>query len=160
MRLLALCLCGVFSIPACTKSTTSIVVIDHWWNVDYAKNGCGLLLPRGFDDPDLAACQERRATALQNFELELSTQLAARPECAGIRVFGFKLTANSPEVDKAVAGEHWQLSLNYGTENSMKQAWQMYRSPKGTVQQGEGTPPQIASDVCSIVKARGATVSD
>jgi hypothetical protein len=161
MRLLAItCLCGAISVVDCTKAAGPVIVLDHWWNTDYAKNGCGLMLPKGFDDPGLEACQERRAAALRDFELVLSTQLAARPECVDVRVLGFQLAAVSPEVEKAVSGEHWQLSLNYATENSMIQPWQMYRSPKGTVQQGEGTPQQIASDVCSIVRKRGATVSD
>ncbi len=161
MRLLAaVCVYIAISVVGCSKGTGSIIVLDHWWNSDYAKNACGALLPLGFNDPGLVDCQNKQAEALQDFELELSTQLAARPECAGVRVLGFKLTAISPEVAEAVKGEYWSLSLNYSTPDSKKQQWQMLRSPKGAVRQGDGTPREIASDVCSIVRGRGANVRD
>lgn len=157
-----ICTCCALSLVGCAKKPNSIVVLDQWWNTDYAKNMCGTLLPMGFNDPGLTACENQQAAALQEFERELLTQFAARPECTGVRMLGFKQPTDiSPEVDKAIRGQYWNLSINYSTQESLKQQWQMIRSPKGAaVQQGEGTPQEIARDVCSIVSGRGASVAD
>jgi hypothetical protein len=151
------CAFGTTPIVSCAEKPKTVIVLDHWWNIDYAKNTCGGLLPRGFDDPGLATCQNQQAAALNDFEFRMSTQFAARSECAGITVIGFDFPAISRAAQEAISGEHWALSVNYSTQDSKTQQWQMILSPVNrNIQQGEGAPEDIASDVCSIAAGRGA----
>jgi len=93
------------------------------------------------------------------FEVELATELAANPDCIGIQFVGWKGLgdANKAAID-AVQKEHWLLGLDY-IPGAQKQPWWMVRSPDHhPYMQGEGSPNEIARNVCAIVNQRGATV--
>jgi len=101
--------------------------------------------------------KEEQVRNVRIFVIELTTQLAAQPECRGIKVAAFR---NPNETNKAateaVSRAHWTLSLNY-MPGAPKQQWQMLHSlPSSAVMQGEGVPAEIARSVCNIVNEQGA----
>jgi hypothetical protein len=94
------------------------------------------------------------------FELELKTQFAANAECSGITVSSFGYPQGQSNLPDFTSRPYWSFSLNY-FDGRPSQQWQML-PPKGSdlpMMQANGTPPQIAREVCTIIKGRGGTVS-
>jgi hypothetical protein len=145
---------------ACTQRAVPTIVINHWWNLDYAKSLCALVLSHGGDDPGLKACQERQAGDVHEFELELSTQLASREDCSGIRVLGL---SEKDVTDNRLARfpkDYWDLSLNYSRRESQRQQWLLLSPHSNAAHKGEDDSRGIASVICAIVKGRGASVDE
>jgi hypothetical protein len=148
----------VMFVTACTEKLQPVIIMDRWWNVDFAKAGCGAKLPAGYQDPGLARCQEQEAEAERAFETDLDTQFASQPDCGGIELIGFMPGANSDKLSKAMKQPYWDLSLNFEDDQRV-QDWKIlaHNGIEG-FGQGSGDARRIASDVCSFVKRRGAAV--
>jgi len=148
MKLISLLL--VILLAACSKPAP-VVVLDSWWNVDYAKQWCNNRNPC-FPDP---------VQGVREFETELVTQFAAQSACGSVRFVRYDgpQKVNGMAAD-AIAKDNWSLSLNF-TPDRPKQEWKMIQSPKNTiVMQGIGGPDQIAKDICAIVNGHGAAIEN
>jgi hypothetical protein len=129
------------------------------WGVDYAKQPCEIPAekPAGMSE---ATCKQERTEGYNRFELELKTQFAASPECAGITVssFGYPKIPHEPPPD--VSRPYWSFSINYFGDEPM-QLWQML-PPKWShlpMMQATETPSQTAKHVCTIIKGKGGAVT-
>jgi hypothetical protein len=136
------------ALAACSPSSQTLV-IDGWWDVDYAKNGCLLAQPR------MPLCESEREQSVRAFESELLTQFAATADCAGLRVVQTAPKTGDPPLPK----EHWIILLNYGGEETAQQ-WMLTATNNNNMNQGRGTPKEIAETVCHILKKRGAKVEE
>jgi hypothetical protein len=106
-----------------------------------------------------AACDQEKTESYNVFELELKTQFAASVECTGITVSSFGYPQNSKEPPLDISRLHWSFSINYRGDEPA-QLWQML-PPKGSdlpMMQATGTPSEIASQVCMIIKGKGGAV--
>ncbi len=135
-----------------------LLVIDRWWGVDYAKQHCQIpaFKPPGESE---AACDQESTESYNVFELELKTQFAASAECTGITVSSFGYPQNSKEPGADLSLPHWNFSINYKGDEPA-QFWQML-PPKGSklpMMQATGTPSEIATQVCIIIKGKGGAV--
>jgi hypothetical protein len=168
-------------LTACAKPTP-IVVIDTWWNVDYAKGVCAsaeaatfearrdskLIEQFGCDaitscqiaqevQPVIAACDSDPAISVRIFERDLATEFASNSTCASVKIVALaKVKAST------LGDDHWQLMLDFSPGRS-EQQWGLERGGKKLGQgsaQGRGGPREIARMVCNIVKGRGATVDN
>jgi hypothetical protein len=146
----AITLLLTIAIVGCSKSSP-VIVLDSWWNIDYAKQWCNGRSPC-FPDP---------VQGVRDFETELATQFAAQAACKSVRFVRF----NGPEkADKAavdaIAKDHWNLSINF-TPDQSKQQWQMLGSTNSAaLMQGSGAPGEIAKNVCAIVNGHGAAIAN
>ena len=135
-----------------------VIVIDRWWGVDYAKQVCRIPAFKHAGE-SAATCEQERTESYNVFELELKTQFAASPECAGITISSFGYPQNPKDEPPDVSRPYWSFAINYfGSEPA--QPWQML-PPKGSnlpMMQATGAPSQIAEQVCNIVKAKGGAV--
>jgi hypothetical protein len=105
--------------PSAHAGSSPLIIIDRWSGVDYAKNSCH----RGGDYDALCNRQER-IESYNKFELQLKTQFAALPECAGITVSVFGYPQNPKELSPDTLQPYWSFSINYyGDEPA--QLWQM-----------------------------------
>jgi hypothetical protein len=157
----------------CTKPEL-VVVLDGWWNADFAKNSCtqakkwyeeNAALITQFGCAKIVACPEmmRRFEAcivdpvqeVRQFEIELATQFAADPHCNGVRFVSFKGPTDNPKADEAMQGPYFMLGLDF-EPGALEQHWWMVKMPDRTITQGLGNPKDILDAVCSIVKERGA----
>jgi hypothetical protein len=130
-------------------------VIDRWWGLDYAKVDCQIpaYKPAG---KSKATCVQEKTEAYNTFELELKTQFAASAECAGIAVSSFGYPQNPKDPPPDVSRPYWSFLINYFGDDPA-QLWQML-PPKGShlpMMQATGTPSQIATQVCTIIKGKG-----
>jgi hypothetical protein len=138
------------AVAGCSERSAPPVVLDGWWNTDYAKEACHTLAP--------AMGGEACLGDLRRFERELQAQVAADPTCHTVQLFAYEGPATSKPAVEAAAGPHWNLSLNY-VPGAMKQRWAMLGPSKsGAVLEGEGSAPEIAKAVCGIVKHRGGSI--
>jgi hypothetical protein len=134
------------------------MVIDRWWGVDYAKQVCRIpaYKPTGKSE---AICDQERTESYNRFELELKTQFAALTECAGITVASFGYPQNPKERPPDTSQPYWNFAINYYGDDPA-QLWQML-PPKGSklpMMEATGTPSQIATQVCTIIKGKGGAV--
>src|SRR5689334_22533429 len=113
-----LCAAAVFALLTVYAGTSRadapapLIVIDRWWGVDYAKEGCEIPAfqnPRESED----VCKQEMTESYNVFELELKTQFAALAECAGITVSSFDYPQNPKEPPPDVARPYWSFSINY-----------------------------------------------
>jgi hypothetical protein len=156
---------GLAAITACSSSRDATdeavmrsahvesakLVIDGWWDVDYALNSCG----------DDKVCQTSRAVEIGGLHRELMTQFAAQATCSGIFAMIYEGPSHpSPDVDKAMARhDHWVLSISYQS-NADKQYWSL-STPGSTnnILQGTADVEHMATQVCNIIKGRGAQLA-
>jgi hypothetical protein len=145
-------------IAAPARADAPPIVIDRWWGVDYAKQPCRIPAFKHAGE-NVATCEQERTESYNRFELELNTQFAALPECAGITVSSFGYPQNPKEPPPDTSQPYWSFSINYYGDDPA-QLWQML-PPKGShlpMMQATGTPTQIATQVCNIIKGRGGAV--
>jgi len=134
------------------------LVIDRWWGVDYAKADCQIpaFKPAGKSE---AMCIQESTESYNVFELELKTQLAASAECSGITVLSFGYPQNPKQPPPDLSRPYWSFSINYKGDKPA-QLWQML-PPKGSdlpMMQATGTPSEIATQVCIIIKGKGGAI--
>jgi hypothetical protein len=135
-----------------------LLVIDRWWGVDYAKVGCRIPAFKTAGKSE-ATCDQESTESYNTFELELKTQFAASAECAGITVSSFGYPQNPKEPRPDISRPYWSFSINYEASEAV-QPWQML-PPEGRdlpMMQAKGTPSEIATQVCTIIKGKGGAV--
>lgn len=144
---------AIAALAGCGKPLPTVVV-DDWWNEDFAKEACRSL------QVDRDTCEQAQVREVRVFVLELTTQFAALAECSGVHVARFSGPLSVPRATTdAMEGAHWSLSINFIT-GTRKQRWQMTGpSHSKGVSQGDGEPPAIARTVCAIVKGKGASIA-
>ena len=157
-RVLAAVSFALFASAMPTLADEPILVLDRWWGVDYAKEHCQIpaLKPAGESE---AICDQESTKNYNIFELELKTQFGASAQCAGVTLSSFGYPQNSKELLLDTSRPYWNLSINYEA-NEAVQLWQML-PPKGynlPLMQATGTPTEIASQVCTIIKGKGGAL--
>jgi hypothetical protein len=136
----------VFSV-ACAKEKP-IVVIDHRWNTDYAKNACWRM--KDSETP----CVGDPTVDVNEFESQLVTSFASDPTCSRVAVVGPR--------GKTGLEPYWLLMLDFMPGKS-GQNWGIVHTADGSrtrIREGGGDPKQIAHTVCAVVKQTGASVRD
>ena len=174
-RLLWLVPFAVCLFASCGKPKPTIV-LDGWWNVDYAKTACAQANQWNRDNaalisqvgcssvaacsemmPMVEACASDPSPQVLEFQTELATELASDLACSGVRFVTFE---GPGKADKALAdlmqGPHWGLLLDF-KPGARQQSWSMLRSPGlNAFTKGAGNPKEIATKVCAVVRERGA----
>jgi hypothetical protein len=145
----ALCILAILALPTGCTEKEPTVVIDDWWNVDFAKNGCELRASTG--NP----CIGDPAADVREFESQLSTFFASDPSCRGVVFVSF--SGPKSTTPRVASGAEWQLMLDFVMGES-SQSWSMVRRTKFLVTSGQGDPKGIAHAVCTVVKQTGGTV--
>ena len=147
----------LISAPAKAVASPSPILIDDWWNVDFARNSCN-----GTSSvPDQPECRFVDAVAdIQNFEDSMLTFMIRDPQCSGVRVARY--AGPKAPLDPAVAevmkqAGHWTLLIIYHP-GVTRQQWELKRDQPSIFTKGEGDPKQVANDLCSIANGRGARV--
>jgi hypothetical protein len=142
--ILLFCLTGIAATAA--ASAEPVIVVDEWWTSDYAASGCfaadGCLNPK-----------ERAA----DFEDALAAQMAATPTCRTTTIFRFKSpgAAMSRAAQDAMAKSHFTLIVDF-TVGVVEQRWTLQE--ENNSMSGQGTPNEIATQVCNIVTGAGAKI--
>jgi hypothetical protein len=133
----------------CTKRE-SIVVVDDWWNVDYAKGGCEMRAHSGnpcFGDP---------VAEVRDFEARLGTSFAADPSCRGVVLATFNGPVGQSSSAASKAG--WQLMLDFALGEG-SQYWSMvHRTGDNHYTTGRGNPSEIAHSICAVVNHTGGSI--
>lgn len=154
VRVVVLFCAAVFMNAAALRAEEpAAIVLDSWWNVDYAKQNCRW--PGTITPPE--ACERNMVTGVRDFEDRLATYMATDPQCKGVRLvrYGGPSSDNANEVLSQKSG-FWSLSLNY-QPGAIRQAWAMIKEMQpSTYTKGEGDPKEIAGNVCAIATGRGA----
>jgi hypothetical protein len=122
------------------------ILIDDWWNVDYAKNAC---FP-AHQGTEKSACESLNVAAMRDFERKLVTQFAAAPVCRGVTIVSW----GTKEMSDAVNRPHWQLMLDVFDAGEHPQAWTIVNG--AALFEGKGNPQKTATDICNLVKQNGA----
>ncbi len=150
-------LIGALLLASSPAQAQTIIVLDSWWSVDYARQSCDYVGPPDFwkKQPD-TACKTSAAAEERDFETRLITQFAVSPNCSSVALSAYGGPAASSSADEAVKKADWVLFLDY-TLGAEEQNWTMQRSfgrkpAKGEPQffKAAGSPQKIARDVCTI----------
>jgi hypothetical protein len=151
---LALFLLAVFaSSPGCTKREP-IVVVDDWWNVDFAKSGCEMRA-RG-NDP----CISDPVVEVRDFEAQLRTFFAGDPLCHGVVLadyHGPQEVASKAASNADTSNADWQLMLDFNVGES-SQSWTLVHHAQTST--GAGDPKDVVHTVCAVVKQTGGSVAN
>src|SRR5450755_264609 len=159
---------------------TPVVVLDGWWNADFARETCrhakewsrenaALIGQAGCERvascremlPIVEACAVDPVQDVRRFENDLATEFASSAECHSVHLVHFgDPKESSRAASDAMQKAYYSLSLDF-KPGARKQQWRMLSPPTRTAfTQGEGTPPEIAGKVCFIVKEQGATLAN
>jgi hypothetical protein len=164
-------------LTACSKPRP-VVVLDGWWNVDYAKEACRSARTWVTNNATAVAqvgcdryvsCREmtRRNDAcvpdntggVREFQVALGTQVATLAQCHDIRFIHFDSpTGTSNTSSDALRGAHWALTLDF-VPGATKQPWTLI-GPAMEKTAGEDTVAQIAAKVCAIAEHRGGELQN
>lgn len=133
---------------SCAKKNP-IVVVDDWWNLDFAKSDCALRATR-----NKAACLFDPTLEVRNFEAQLVTYFAADPSCSGIVLVG-------PNGREGLE-PHWLLMLDFLPGEST-QSWEIVAPGVASTRRqvysaGKGEPKEIVHTVCAVVQHGGGSV--
>ena len=127
-----------------------VIMVDDWWNVDFAKGSCEQVAT-------VHPCLVDPTAEVRDFEARLGTSFATDASCHGIVLTNY----NGPDAKSSDAASkaEWQLMLNY-TVSGILQHWSMVRHTKGqdSYTTGEGNPKHIAHDICAVVKQAGGSL--
>ena len=121
-----------------------IILIDHEWNVRYAKFACEKAREECTGDPTLA---------VHMFEGRIAAAMTRSAKCEGIEVV--KLTAGR-KVNNPTSEPIWFLKIDDWELGNARQPWSLNLFAEPHVYEGRGDPETVASAVCTIVKARSA----
>lgn len=176
------CFLVILSI-GCSKLPPSkpppIVVLNGWWNIDYAKTACErankwhqetaeLIQKIGCANvtscqelmPIIEACANGVVEEVRNFETNLATEFAVNTGCLSVQFVYFSGPDNkSKEVSDAMGKEHYLLMFDY-KPGASKQHWTLQSSDNSSFTQGEGNPEEIAKKICFIVREQGAKLTN
>ena len=170
--------CGFFALQAQPVRSSALLILDSWWNADYARLNCENAKQWSRDNAtiisqlgcnNVTSCVEMRALqescepnsqdGLTSFENRLVTELASNQDCSGIDVgvyHGPEQTQSNDWTQKV----HWSLSINF-FGGKVQQHWQMILSDLtrySNYAEGDGDVHSIAKDVCAILKQKGAKI--
>ncbi|TSA58376.1 MAG: hypothetical protein D4R39_00715 [Methylophilaceae bacterium] len=171
---LLIILCCILA--SCNTAKEDTLIIDGWWDVDYAKGVCesakrqldarkDIIKQLGCANvgscPELSkiadACLLDETGGIRDYENNLMTEFASNLNCKSIHVIYF--TRPGVGVNKEWEQDHSSLSINF-TPGDLSQRWQMVSGPKMSYTQGVGTQKEIADKVCPIVAGAGAKLSN
>jgi len=145
-------------LAACGAATSeSVIVLDDWWSVDFAKATCR---DANFNGSWITSCASAGPLReVGSFEDEITTQFAAHTACAGVSIVRYEgpLVASSKATTEAISKPHWSFSMNF-IPGARRQEWSMIHSVSYVFTKGEGDPREVARDVCSIAKGQGARI--
>jgi len=124
------------------------VVMDSWWNVDFAKNNCGRR--KGTENP----CFGEPTGEVKDYELQISTAWAADSACRGLKLVGFD-SAQTSRLDNEI---EFQLMLDY-VPGETKQSWTMTsRKTLKVVATGTDNAKAAAHTICAVLNHKGGSV--
>jgi hypothetical protein len=138
----------------CSKPAVPTVVLDDWWNVDYAKQSCNDSTPA-----NRTACEAGAVMEVREFERLLATEFASNSACQSVRLVQYEgPTDTRPEAVEAVSAKPSFLMLDY-IPGTKQQRWTMAtRAEHSAATEGSGDAREIAATVCVIVRQRGAEI--
>jgi hypothetical protein len=145
----ALLIVAILSLAVGCTRKEPVVVVDDWWNVDYAKNGCATRAVT--EEP----CVGDPATEVRSFEVQLGTVFASDPSCHGVVLANYKGPDSTPS--KSASTADWQLMFDF-ISGEVSQNWSMVGHVDGTYNTGNGNPKEIAHTICAVVKQTGGSV--
>lgn len=130
------------------------VVIDGWWDIDYAKGACRMQ-SCGLKEDDI----ERKVLA---FEQSVVAVFKGAPTCRGVMV-GIDLVAYNGKYGfrPIMSDKVWSLTFDGAMEQKfmpVKQDWKITDPIAHNVYEGLGSLQETAEDVCMLVK--GGDLSD
>jgi len=128
------------------------VILDGWWDIDYAKNSfCAR--PAG------TGCSRDPATGVRDLERQVIAEFAEHSECYGMRFLQFDgPDGTSREPEPTLTTNSWTLMLDYDPDvNDSRQSWTVVGPHR--VFRGTGSPQSIVRRICTVVLGRGAKIS-
>jgi hypothetical protein len=161
----AILISALFTVAAARAEPIVILASPH--NLNYAQSICDVVQKNTPTDTaaitDCALVPNTRGLG-RRLEYEVESRFAVNTRCKGVTV----LRMNDFEYDgkfnddaqKIINGSkpHWKLLLDY-QPGSKVHGWSLHRGddPMKAVG-GEGTPAQIADEVCIVVTGQGANI--
>lgn len=178
IKRVAICLSVIALLGGCSKASNTLV-LDSWWNTDYARNtcdsvaawykqnrtlisqvGCTNVTSCKREMPAVEACRSDPTGGVAQFENAVATEFAANPKCHGINFVKFSGPDHRSSTDSEFTAKSWSLSFNFwpGAE---AQNWSLLRrGTHDTYTEGKGSAKEITSKVCAVVNGRGASVAN
>jgi hypothetical protein len=139
---------AIFSLSVGCTRKEPVVVVDDWWNVDYAKNGCAMRAVT--EEP----CVGDPVAEVRRFEAQLGAIFASDPSCHGVVVASYEGPHSARS--KAASIADWQLMLDF-ILGEASQSWSMIRFVDSSYNTGNGNPKEIAHSICVVVKQAGGS---
>lgn len=179
MKRALVCLLMVVVIGGCSHSAPT-VVLDGWWNTDYARGECqsaktwqhqNLVLVSQVGCSRVTsctemmsvvdACQSDNSGGVGDFQNNLATEFASNPACASVKFVVFAGPEHaSKAASVAMKSRHWHLQFNF-IPGAKTQSWSLTRlGQSSTTAQGNGSLEQVANKVCAIASGVGAQVAN
>jgi len=173
------CLLLVAVLGGCSHPTPT-VVLDGWWNTDYAKGECqsantwqlqnsALISQVGCSKvasctemmPVVEACQSDNTGGVNDFQDKLATEFASNPVCANVKFVVFAGPERaSKAANVAMKHTHWHLQFSF-IPGAKMQSWSLTRlSQSNMAAQGNGSVEQVAKKVCAIASGAGAQAAN
>jgi hypothetical protein len=153
LKFIAPLLLCVFVFSFGCRKKEPIVVIDDWWNVDFAKNSCDRRAAS--NDP----CTGDPVVEVRDFESQLRTFFTSDPRCQGIilAAFGPGQAASKAASEADTSKADWQLMLDFSVGQT-SQGWTMVHH--GQTSTGQGQPKDVVQAVCAIVRQAGGSLAN
>ena len=179
MKRIAICMLITATLCSCSSKAPT-VVMDGWWNADYAKSsctsaaawykqnsnliaqvGCNAVTSRKEQMPIIDACRFDPSGGVVAFQRAITTEVASNPACHGISFVQFSNPRHtSSAVKSAFKGNPWWLQLSF-VPGAGTQSWSLLRHDKSsTFAEGNGTAKDIASKVCAVAGKAGGNVAN
>jgi hypothetical protein len=126
------------------------VVIDDWWNVDYAKQSCNTQ-----PEDAKAGCLLDATYNAHEFENEVLGAAGSDSSCAGVKIVVWNL-----ESKEAIPMPDWTLYIDYAGD-APRQHWSLLRqSSRVAMLEGTNAPKELAHMLCAIALNKGAMVNN
>lgn len=180
MKRIAIGLLIAATLCSCAREAPT-VVMDGWWNSDYAKSACtsaaswykqnsNLIAQAGCNAVTsckeqmsiIDACRFDPSGGVVAFQRAIATEVASNPSCHSINFVQFSNPRHtSGAVKSAFKGNPSWLQLSF-VPGASTQGWSLLRHDKsgGTFAEGKGTAKDIASKVCAVAGRAGGTVAN
>src|SRR5689334_21884626 len=171
-QLAALSLSLIVTVVGCDRPK-AVVALDSRWTVDFAKDTCrqadswrqaNAALISKVGCAKITSCSEMLARVnacalnpvqeVRAFHKDLATQFAVDKACSSIQLVYYEAAEDDNKIrNDAVPKGHYNLWLNY-IPGAKRQQWRMNSQERIAFTQGDGSPGDIARQVCSIVKQK------
>ena len=166
---------GLTCLVACSAIGAPSILIDGWWDLDYAKNVCehahkwqkengALILQFGCANvgscdemsPIVDACAVDPTDEVREFETQISTEVAANRTCAGLAIATYRGPGHEDDAaGRTSTGDHRSLMLDF-KPGSRKQHWTL--NHQGLLLEGDGTAEEVGRKICAIASGQGGKV--